>query len=368
VSTPVRWRVVLAAVVVAVPLAACGPAEPVRIGFLGGLSGRVSDLGDEGLRGATLAVERVNAQGGIKGRPVVLVAADDQQDPAVAPRALASLIEQKVVAVVGPMTSSMAVAVLPASARAGVLMVSPTVTASSLTGKDDTLFTVASSTSVYAAAAADHLASRGLRRVIAFHDERNAAYTRDWLEGLRARGRSVGVEVARAEPFSSGDYVSYDRAVSRMAGVKADAVVYVSNALDTVRLMQKMEAAGWRLPALGVSWSATEQLLQIGGRKLEGMVHVQMYDPGFQSVRYQSFVEDFRQRYKEPPAFAAMLSYDAVMALARAMQREEALNRSLVATGPYEGLQGAWSFNAQGDGQRVPFMSVISEGRYQPIR
>jgi branched-chain amino acid transport system substrate-binding protein len=286
----------------------------------------------------------------------------------VAPRALNSLIEQKVVAVVGPMTSSMAVAVLPVSERAGVVMVSPTVTASTLFGKEDTLFSVASSTRVYASAAADHLAARGQRRAIAFFDERNAAYTRDWLSGFEARGRAIGLEVVRAEAFSSGDYATYDRAVSRMAGVKADVVVYVSSALDTVRLMQKMEAAGRRLPALGVSWSATEQMLQIGGRKLEGMQHVQMYDPGFQSQAYLAFVEQYRERYKESPGFAAMLAYDGVMALGAALRRKEPLRQALVAGGPYEGLQGAWTFNAQGDGQRVPFMSVVRDGRYQPIR
>jgi branched-chain amino acid transport system substrate-binding protein len=266
------------------------------------------------------------------------------------------------------MTSSMAVAVLPVSERSNLVMVSPTVTGTSLFGKDDTLYTVVSSTSVYAAAAAEHLAARGLRRVIAFHDERNAAYTRDWLQGFEARGRALGVDLVRAEPFRSGDYASYDRAVARMAGVKADAVVYVSNALDTVRIMQKLEDAGLRLPALGASWSATEQMLQIGGRKLEGMVHVQLYDPAFQSPAYQAFVEEYRQRYKETPGFAAMLAYDAVIALGAALRRKEPLGQALVSAGPYEGLQGPWSFNAQGDGQRVPFLSVIRDGRYQPIR
>jgi branched-chain amino acid transport system substrate-binding protein len=69
---------------------ACTPPEPVRIGFLGGLSGRVADLGIGGRNGAILAVEMRNQHGGIKGRPIELIAEDDQQDAEIARQAIAA--------------------------------------------------------------------------------------------------------------------------------------------------------------------------------------------------------------------------------------------------------------------------------------
>jgi len=59
----------------------CGPREPVRVGFLGGLSGRVADLGEAGRNGAQIAVEEVNRAGGIDGRRVELIVRDDAQNP-----------------------------------------------------------------------------------------------------------------------------------------------------------------------------------------------------------------------------------------------------------------------------------------------
>ncbi|HWT16306.1 MAG TPA: ABC transporter substrate-binding protein, partial [Patescibacteria group bacterium] len=91
----------------------CGPREPVRVGFLGGLSGRVADLGESGRNGAQIAVEEVNRAGGIGGRQVELIVRDDAQNPEKAISAINELIGARVEAIVGPMTSAMAEVVLP---------------------------------------------------------------------------------------------------------------------------------------------------------------------------------------------------------------------------------------------------------------
>ena len=77
----------------------------MRIGFLGGLSGRVADLGIGGRNGAILAVEMRNLQGGINGGSIELIAEDDQQDAQVTKQAIAHRLARKVEAVIGPMTS-----------------------------------------------------------------------------------------------------------------------------------------------------------------------------------------------------------------------------------------------------------------------
>ncbi|HAY27617.1 MAG TPA: ABC transporter substrate-binding protein, partial [Candidatus Accumulibacter sp.] len=72
-------------------LTACAPPEPIRIGFIGGTSGRVADLGIAGRDAVLLAVELRNQAGGIAGRKVELLIRDDQQDPEAAKRALREL-------------------------------------------------------------------------------------------------------------------------------------------------------------------------------------------------------------------------------------------------------------------------------------
>ena len=84
----------------AVLLAACGEKPPLKIGFVGGLSDRNSDVGQAGQNGVVLAIEQVNRAGGIDGRLLELVSRDDAQTADVARRSATELAEEKVAAVV----------------------------------------------------------------------------------------------------------------------------------------------------------------------------------------------------------------------------------------------------------------------------
>ena len=94
-------------------LIACGPQEPIRIGFIGELTGNSADLGEAGRNGAMLAIEQANQSGGINGRPIELLARDTGSTPATAISSAKELLDARVVAVIGTMTSGMTSALLP---------------------------------------------------------------------------------------------------------------------------------------------------------------------------------------------------------------------------------------------------------------
>ncbi len=96
---------------IAFVIAGCDDKKPVRIGFAGGLTGRVSALGTAGRDGVVLAVEEINSRGGLNGRPVELVVRDDKQEPEPALAVDRELIDEGAAAIIGHMTSSMTLAV-----------------------------------------------------------------------------------------------------------------------------------------------------------------------------------------------------------------------------------------------------------------
>ena len=120
-------------------LAGCGPTEPIRLGFIGGLSDRNSDNGQSGQNGVILAIEQFNRAGGLHGRMVELVSRDDAQHRETAARSAHELVAARVEAVIGPFTSSMAEVIVPITGQAGILEVSPTITSMAFYGKDDNL-------------------------------------------------------------------------------------------------------------------------------------------------------------------------------------------------------------------------------------
>jgi len=170
----------------------------------------VADLGVAGRNGVLLAVELRNRAGGVAGRQVELIIKDDEQDPEVAERVTRDLTErvtrdlvaQGVVAIVGPMTSAMAMRVVPVANEAKVLVVSPTVTADDLSGLDDYFFRVIASTRQYASKNA--LYQRNLRRVATAYDLGNKAYTESWLRNFRDAFSQNGGAIIRTLGFQSG--------------------------------------------------------------------------------------------------------------------------------------------------------------------
>jgi branched-chain amino acid transport system substrate-binding protein len=348
-------------------LAACSPPEPLKLAYLAGLTGSVADLGDAGYAGVQLAVSEINAAGGIGGRQVELLVRDDGQDPEKARAAVRELAAEGVVAIIGPMTTGMAHAVLPVSEETGLLLISPSATGSSLSGRDDTLLMVLSSTQYTARQSADYNYGLGYLRIAAIYDTRNQPYSEDWLQSFRYALQARGGRLVTAIPFTSGQDASYVDAVQQLQGMSLDAIMYVANAVDTVRLVQAVRAQGRREASIGVTWSATEQLLEMGGRTVEEISTVQLFNRDDNSARYLAFQASYRERFKSDPGFASIAAYDGTQALAQALRRQskgQTLKQALLASGPYPGLQGEWSFDRNGDVVGKSSIAVVRRGRF----
>jgi branched-chain amino acid transport system substrate-binding protein len=115
-----------AAVAVGLAKPAIAASEPIRVGYLPALTGPSSSTGVGITRGTQLAVEEINAAGGINGRQLELVVRDTQSDPTKAVNASAELTNQEKVQVVfGPLNSGESLAVVPLLARSNTLQVHP---------------------------------------------------------------------------------------------------------------------------------------------------------------------------------------------------------------------------------------------------
>ena len=117
-----------------------GKKQPLKLGFAGGLTGTLSDLGIAGRNGVILAVEEFNKKGGVNGRQVVLLTRDDRNDPEVARKVDRELIDEGVVAIIGHMLSTMTIAAVPLTNAEKIVLISPTASIDDLTGIDDYFF------------------------------------------------------------------------------------------------------------------------------------------------------------------------------------------------------------------------------------
>lgn len=359
------------AVALSLLLAACAPPEPVRIGFLGGVSGRVADLGIAGRDGALLAVDMANARDGVAGRPVELLIEDDGQDPEQARAALMRLIARNVVAVVGPMTSAIAVAVVPQADAAGLTLVSPTVTTNALTGLDDHFFRVLAPTSAHVAKSAEHyFHERGLRRLALAYDLRNQAYAESWAGDFRTAFVAAGGAIVDEESFVSSEAIHFSELAGRLLDRTPDGVIVIANSVDTALLIQKIRQRDAAVVIGTSEWAATERLTELGGRAVEGVVVAQYLDRDSDSPSYLAFRAAYRSRFGAEPGFPGLTAFDATNVVLEAFasrQPGQSLKQAILARGEFAGVQGPIRFDAAGDSRRGTFLSVIRDGKFQAL-
>ena len=365
------WRFgALIAVVAGVLLVACWSSEPLRIGFVGGLSGPVADLGEAGRDGALLAVEEANAAGGVGGRRVELRMHDDRQDEEAVVDALEALAAEGVELVIGPMTSAMGAAALPVAERKGLVLVSPTITASRFGGRDDQLLLLAPHVGEITRRFAVFLHAQGTRRLALAYDTRNLAFSADWALHLREALRALGTEVVVEAPFVSGDFSSYEDSLQKMIVARPDTLHFVSSAVDTVRLLQVARMLGVSLPSSASPWAATEHLVQLGGRSVEGLLVSQVFVNEDEQPRFKAFRAAFRARFNQDPGFVALAAYDATRAaLAAYVQRAPGatLKATLLSMPAFDGVQQRWAFDAYGDATREVSVARVQNGHFVKV-
>ncbi|MBA3059369.1 MAG: ABC transporter substrate-binding protein [Gammaproteobacteria bacterium] len=350
----------------------CAPPEPIRLGFLGGISGRVADLGVGGRNGAALAIDLRNQAGGINGRKVVLIVEDDQQNPEVAKQAVTRLITQKVAAIIGPMTSAMAVATVPLVNEAKLLMLSPTVTTTALSGLDDYFLRIIEPTTAYARKAAlYHFNNQGSRRIAAAYDQRNLAYTESWLTDYRRVFETAGGAVLKTVAFSSNETTQFGELADRLLEVQPDSVLIVANSVDTALLAQQLRKRSASVHINTSEWAATERLIELGGKAVEGMVIAQFIDRDSTQPAYLAFHKAYLARFGQEPGFAGLSAFDATNVVLDALlgQKEgQSLKHLILTRREFAGAQAPIRFDANGDATREVYQTIIRNGAFVRLR
>jgi len=352
-------------------LAACGQKEPLRIGFIAGTSGRVADLGVGGRNGVTLAVELRNAAGGINGRKIKLVVKDDRQEPERARAAAKELIDQKVTAILGPMTSSMAMQVVPLGNQHRIVVLGGTVTTNQLTGKDDYFFRVLAPTRKFASANAGYQIKRGLKRFAVTYDLRNRAYTESWLTDYKHAVERDGGRVVIKVAFKSSNDVPFGDIAEKLLSAKPDCIVLISNSVDAANLVQQIRKRNRKITISTSEWAGTERFIQLAGRAAEGVVLGQYLDRYGTQPNFIEFKNRYIKRFGREPGYPALVSYNAANALFEAIARQrdgESVKQTLLRIGTFDGLQEPIVFDRFGDASSRPFLVSVKHGKFVLIK
>lgn len=363
----------VAATTLAATLAACGGShavtssspEPLRIGVIYSLSGSQASLDIPSLDGARLAVDRLNASGGLLGRRVELLERDAQSSSTVARSAAESLVAAGAIAIVGLSDTDLAQAAAPVAARAGIPFITSGATSPLLPEEvPDWLFLACFGDNTQAAAGAEYAVSDLHADTVTILYDKDKDYTRLLEQYFSSSFRAQGGRVLAEIPFTGDDHDAFAEFNRRKTAATSADLLYVAVGPDAAApLVRRLRAAGYRQPIMGGDSYDSDELRHVA-EGCGGNVYYTTHSPlGLQdiTVALHRFSTRYEAAYgREPESSFACLGYDAVQLLAHAVVAGESalpvkIRDALRATRHFTGSTGILSYT---DDERVPRKQV----------
>ena len=355
-------------------LALAGPAaaqDAIRIGEVASLTGKDAAFGQSAHEGTLLAVEQLNAAGGLLGRPLELVTEDNQCKQGESATAARKLISRdKVVALLGEVASSRSLEMAPLAQAARIPMISPASTNPKVTAIGSYIFRVCFidpfQGTVMAKFARDTLK---LHRVAVLASV-SSAYSVGLARYFKAGFSQGGGEIALEQKYSEGDKdFKAQLTVIKAAGVEGIFVpgYYTEAALICLQARE----LGLAVPIFGGDGWEGAPLIAIGGAAVEGTYYSTHYSPDNTAPVVQDFVRKFRGRFHgETPDAMAALGYDSAMVLAAAIRRAgttggPAVRDAIAATRDYPGVTGTTTIDPERNASKAAAIFTVKDGRFQ---
>ena len=136
-------------------------------------------------------------------------------------------------------------------------------------------------------------------------------------------------------------------------------------------IAQQIRLKGWPVPLFAAPWAQGENLLQIGGKAVEGMEIIIPFDINNPSPALRAFKTRYQARFAHPPVFTAMYGYETMQMLAIALEKTggkaTGLPQTLLELGDFEGLTGPIRLDEYGDALRPLYIQRIHAGKFETI-
>lgn len=288
-------------------------AKTIKIGGVAPLSGAVAVYGVECKKGIDLAVEEINAAGGIDGQMLEFVCEDDEGDPAKSVSAYKKLVtKDRTKLIIGSLTSGCTIAITSQAQANKVVQIAPAATAVAVTNAGDYIFRACFTDPfqgrVGGKFAADNL---GAKKAAILYDIGND-YSVGLMENFEVEFKKQGGQIVAKESYATGEK-DFNAIITKVKAANPD-VVYLPDYYSTVALISKqLRAQGVSVPFVGPDgWDG---LTEVAGDEVLNGYYSNHYAADSDSPVVQKFVKAFEAKYNEKPNSFATLGYDSMYML-----------------------------------------------------
>jgi branched-chain amino acid transport system substrate-binding protein len=345
---------VLAVIMVLAMFAGCGQkSDTIKVGINMELSGSVATYGQDTVKGIELAIEQINAAGGVGGKQVEVIKYDNKSDAAEATTLATKLMTQdKVLAVMGPATSGAFKAEIPVGIQNKVPVISGSATAADVTidssGVKEYAFRICY-TDDYQGTAMANFAYNDLSKTkaVIIKDTSND-YSKGLAESFNAAFTNVGGSIVTEEAYVTND-TDFNAILTKIKAMDFDVIFIAGYYGEAGLIIKQARSMGIDVPILGADGFDSPKLAELAGADAANDIYFSNhYSSLDQDPAVQDFIKTFKEKYNaEPNAFNA-LGYDLAKftcdGISRASElKGEAVKEALAATKDYVGVTGTFS-------------------------
>lgn len=341
---------------------------PIVVGEYGCLTGSEATFGTNTRNGVTLAIEQVNAAGGINGRRVELKAYDTAGKTSEAGSAVSRLIhEDKAVAIIGESISSLSIAGGTVAQKFGVPMVSPSSTHPRVTQVGDMIFRICF-TDAFQGAAAARFAFENLKgRKAAVLFDQGQTYSTGLRDAFVKSFEKLGGKISITQAYSGGDQ-NYTAQLTTIRDTKPDIVFIPGYYTDAGNIAIQARKLGLKATLLGGDGWDSDQLAAIGGDAIEGAYYTNHFAPDEPRPAVQEFMQRYHDRFNQTADSGSALGYDAARIICDALKRAPSLNGKEIAAAlskikDYPGVTGTITIDAERNAQKSIVVVQVKAGQ-----
>lgn len=342
--------------------------ETFKLGGMGPLTGPTASYGISVNQGAQVAVDEINAAGGVLGMQIELFFQDDESDPETAMSAYNKLMDKGIQALLGATTSGATIALTDLTKEDGILQLTPSGSAMECTQYDN-CFRICFTDPLQGVTMADYAADTlGYTKAAVVYDVSND-YSSGMAKAFMEEFGSKGGTIVAEESFSSGD-MDFNTQLTTVKSSGADVLflpVYYQDVAFIVGQAQKM---GLEIPYLGGDgWDGVLDQVKDDPSVVEGAIFLTPFAANDPAENVQSFVKAYQEKYNATPDQFAADAYDGVYVIKAAIEKAGSTDPQAIIDAMTEisvsGLTGDMTFDASGEPNKAAKVVEIVNGEYE---
>jgi branched-chain amino acid transport system substrate-binding protein len=341
--------------------------DTIKIGEFGSLTGDNASFGISQNNGVQMAVEEINAAGGVLGKKIELIVEDNQTKQGETTTIVRKLISQDhVVALIGEVASSKTLEAAPIAQESKIPDIATAATNPRVTQTGDYIFRVCFTDDFQAVVIARFVLEKLEKKKVAFMTD----VKQDYSVGLTGIAKDYllkhGADVVKEQSYSSGDK-DFRAQLTDIKSANPDVIIITGYYPEASLIAKEARQLGIKSVLVGGDGWDGASLIPVGGKAIEGAYFSNHFSVDDKSPAVQDFVSKYKQKYNALPDAFAALGYDAAKLLADAITRAggtdpQKLRDAIASTKNFPGVSGTITINPERNATKSAVILTIKDG------